>query len=664
MADLVLGIDAGGTFTDALLYCREGRSVLAQIKTPTTHDDLSVCLAAALENILDETKVVPSDVSVVSVSTTLATNALVENSGRPAGLVTIGLKDVALNRPGLSRISDSSPHLTLLGGHSSHGHALQDLDLSPLEDWLTEHDPVLEAYAIAASFSVRNPEHEVLTSSFIQSWTGKPVTLSHELSSKLNAPRRATTALLNARLIPIINDLFTAVEGSMVAAGVTCPLMVMRGDGSLVSSDFVRSRPIETILSGPAASAIGAAALAEIDDGVVADIGGTTTDIAVITKGRPVAAPSGAVVGGHETMVRAVRAHTFGIGGDSRVQYMPLSDNPLEIGPTRATPLVVAAGERPHLMESLAQQLEQGLQRETDGIFLWLRNDNRSGRGASGAEAEILARLGSFAGGASLQEIAVTKLAQNVIRRLISAGAIGISTFTPTDAAQILGVDNRYPTDAAVIGGRLLARQLDRFGVPLAANETELATAVIQRVRDRVTEAVLIAAADHDSLSSEELSLVLEAQRRRVSGAGQSPRLNIEVGVAGPAAVVGAPAASLGPSNTKERVIHTLIPEHYEVANAFGAAIGDIRLAHQTTVSAPRRGLYRVHTEEPMNFYDLETAQHLAEEAAESRLRDEMQIAGGQSCNITHSWTLEQAIVEGRELFVEATLNSVALGNP
>ena len=149
------------------------------------------------------------------------------------------------------------------------------------------------------------------------------------------------------------------------------------------------------------------------------------------------------------------------------------------IGPTRATPLVVAAGERPHLMESLAQQLEQGLQRETDGIFLWLRSDNRSARGASGAEAEILARLGSFAGGASLQEIAVTKLAQNVIRRLISAGAIGISTFTPTDAAQILGVDKRYPADAAVIGGRLLARQLDRFGVPLAANETALALSLI-----------------------------------------------------------------------------------------------------------------------------------------------------------------------------------------
>ena len=88
------------------------------------------------------------------------------------------------------------------------------------------------------------------------------------------------------------------------------------------------------------------------------------------------------------------------------------------------------------------------------------------------------------------------------------------------------------------------------------------------------------------------------------------------------------------------------------------------RIAHAADRRAPRRGLYRVHTDEPMNFYDLKTAQHSAEEAAESRLRDEMQIAGGQSCNITHSWTLEQAIVEDRELFVEATLNSVALGNP
>tara|TARA_Y100001970_G_scaffold37499_1_gene46332 strand:- start:12012 stop:14006 length:1995 start_codon:yes stop_codon:yes gene_type:complete len=664
MADLVLGIDAGGTFTDALLYCKEENSVLARAKTPTTHDNLSLCLAAALETVMGKVAVAPSQISVVSVSTTLATNALVEDGGRAAGLVTIGFKEDALSRAGLSRISERSPHLKLAGGHSSHGSALQDLDLRPLDEWLTEHDSRLEAYAVAGSFSVRNPEHEQLAGSFIQSRTGKPVTVSHELSSNLNAPKRATTALLNARLVPIVNELVTGVEGSMLRAGLTSRLMVMRGDGSLVSSDFVRDRPIETILSGPAASAIGAAALAGIDDGVVVDIGGTTTDVVIINEGRPVAAPSGAVVGGHETMVSAVRAHTFGIGGDSRIQHNPLSDDDFTIGPSRATPLVVAAIERPSILSALSQQLERGRAQETDGVFLWLREIAGSDRGASRAERDVLAELANFSEGASLESVARTQLAHNAINRLISSGAVGVSAFTPTDAAHILEIDNRYSVDAAVVGGILLARQLDRFGVPLAVSEADMAGLVIQRVRERTAEAVLIAAADHDALSATELSLVLKAQRSRVSATDRSPLLRMELGVAASVALVGAPAHCLGPANTEEWRIHSAIPDHFEIANAFGSAIGDIRLAHQITVSAPRRGLYRVHIDEPITFYDLKAAQQFAEEKAEAHLRNEMRFAGGQSCNITHNWDLEQAIVEERELFVEATLKSRALGSP
>ena len=664
VADLVLGIDAGGTFTDALIYCTETRSVLAHTKTPTTHDNLSLCLAEALETVLTNSKAARSEVSVVSVSTTLATNALVEDSGRPAGLITIGFKDDALNRAGLLRIGEHSPHLKIAGGHTSHGNAIQDLELAPIDDWLTEHDPWLEAYAVASSFSVRNPEHEDLASSFIRDRTGKPVTLSYELSSNLNAPRRATTALLNARLVPIIKELVTAVEESMLASGVTGRLMVMRGDGSLVSSEFVRNRPIETILSGPAASALGAATLSGLDDGVVADIGGTTTDVVMIAEGRPIAAPVGAVVAGHDTMVSAVRAHTVGIGGDSRIQYLPLSDDPLSIGPTRATPLVVAAAERPSLITVLTHQLDRNLQRETDGVFLWIRDEMRLRRGVSQVEEEVLAKLGSSPEGMSLHDTASNRQAQNAINRLIGMGVVGISTFTPTDAAHILGVDKRYPIDAAVIGGKLLARQLDRFGNPLAATELEIAASVLQRVRDQVAETILTAAADQDALSGIQLSEVLKAQRSQANLAGRPNRLKIAIGVNGQVALVGAPAASLDPTIDGGWLIDSVIPEHHGVANAFGAAIGDIRLTHQITISAPRRGLYRVHLDEPSNFDDLQRAKQFAEESVDARLRREMQLAGAGSCHITHVWDLEQAMVKERDLFVEATLSSTALGTP
>ena len=210
-------------------------------------------------------------------------------------------------------------------------------------------------------------------------------------------------------------------------------------------------------------------------------------------------------------------------------------------------------------------------------------------RGVSQVEEEVLAKLGSSPEGMSLHDTASNRQAQNAINRLIGTGVVGISTFTPTDAAHILGVDKRYPIDAAVIGGKLLARQLDRFGNPLAATELEIAASVLQRVRDQVAETILTAAADQDALSGIQLSEVLKAQRSQANLVVGQTALKSRVGVNGQVALVGAPAASLDPTIDGGWFIDSVIPEHHGVANAFGAAIGDIRLTHQITISAPRR---------------------------------------------------------------------------
>ena len=179
-----------------------------------------------------------------------------------------------------------------------------------------------------------------------------------------------------------------------------------------------------------------------------------------------------------------------------------------------------------------------------------------------------------------------------------------------------------------------------------------------------MAETILTAAADQDALSEIQLSEVLKAQRSQANLTGRPNRLKIAIGVNGQVALVGAPAASLDPTIEGKWDIASVIPEHHGVANAFGAAIGDIRLTHQITISAPRRGLYRVHLDEPLNFYDLQRAKQFAEESVDARLRSEMHLAGGVSCHITHVWDLEQAMVEERDLFVEATLSSTALGTP
>src|SRR5262249_57514246 len=164
------------------------------------------------------------------------------------------------------------------------------LDVPALEAAIQAHAPNVAAFAVSGFFSVRNPAHELAARALIGRLTGKPVSGGRELTSKLDAPRRALTTALNARLIPQLQQLIRAVEGLMAEKDVRVPLMVVKGDGSLVSAEFALARPVETILSGPAASVVGARHLAGEEDVVVADMGGTTTDIALLTRGLPLPA--------------------------------------------------------------------------------------------------------------------------------------------------------------------------------------------------------------------------------------------------------------------------------------------------------------------------------------------------------------------------------------
>ena len=145
-------------------------------------------------------------------------------------------------------------------------------------------------------FSVRNPAHENRLRELVREETGLPVTCGHELSASLNAPRRALTAFLNARLVPLIQDLILATRQTLSQHRIEAPVMVVRGDGTLVSADFASRSPVETIMSGPAASVVGAQHLAKIDNMIVSDIGGTTTDVAMIRDGQPALSVEGCLL--------------------------------------------------------------------------------------------------------------------------------------------------------------------------------------------------------------------------------------------------------------------------------------------------------------------------------------------------------------------------------
>lgn len=663
-ASRLLGIDTGGTYTDAVIYDEGSGLVLAKAKSPTTHDDLGIGIRGAIDAVLAEAAVEPASIDLVSLSTTLATNALVENKGRPACLISIGFDERALQRAGLADAVGSDRLVMIDGGHTSHGLEAAPLDLEALATAVKTVAHDVDAFAVTAQFSVRNAAHELAARDVIRAQSSLPITLSHRLSARLNGPKRAVTALLNARLIPMIDDLVATAERTLAERGVSAPLMVVRGNGSLVSAAFVRDRPIETILSGPAASLVGAAHLTNIEDAVIADMGGTTTDIAVLRGGQPDFSADGAHVGGHQTMVEAVRMFTHGLGGDSEISLPDLASaragTVLVAGPRRVIPLCLLAEEHRDLMErELRRQIEAPIPNELHGRFI-LPIDTTREPVVDRSEAELLAAVAD--GPQPAAKIVTTAIKRLALDRLVGRGLVRASGFTPTDASHVLGTQTHHDRAISVLGAAVLARQRDRYGNDIASGPEEVSEIVVATVERRSAELMLEASFAHDGLDPRAVNsdLVRAALDR------QTTTTVVQVGLAVPLVGLGGPAATYYPAVAAQLGVEAIIPAHADVANAIGAVVGRVRISREITVSAPRRGLFRVHAgDEPPTFYDLDAAVEFATRRASELLAADMATAGaGSDYETSTEWHERSAEVEDRSLFVEGTLSMTTTGRP
>ena len=240
---LVIGLDTGGTYTDAALLNTATGRVLATGKSLTTRDDLSVGLSGAITKILQAFDGPASNIGLVSLSTTLATNAIVEGVGGRVGLFLIGFDTKVLERADLARAVGQDPVKFVAGGHRPDGNQQDPFDGAALTKAAVAIEADVSAFAVAAHFATRNPAHEIAARDILRDTTGLPVTCSHELSSSLGGPRRALTAVLNARLINLLEKLIASTETIMRQKGLTCPLMVVKGDGSLLESTLLVPAP-------------------------------------------------------------------------------------------------------------------------------------------------------------------------------------------------------------------------------------------------------------------------------------------------------------------------------------------------------------------------------------------------------------------------------------
>jgi N-methylhydantoinase A/oxoprolinase/acetone carboxylase beta subunit len=661
---ILLGVDTGGTYTDAVLI-RDEEVVIAIAKALTTRHDLAIGVGGAVRAVLEQSGIAAADVSMASLSTTLATNALVEGQGGRVALIYIGFREKDLDGHGLRDALKGDPCIVLMGGHNHAGGEANPLDEDALIAFLEANKNEVSGFAVASQFATRNPAHELRTLALVTQITGKPVSASHQLSAKLNGPKRALTAVLNARLIGMIDRLIGRAEDVLKDIGITAPMMVVRGDGALISSVQARERPIETILSGPAASIVGARWMTGADHALVSDIGGTTTDIAVLRNGRPAIDAGGARVGPYRTMVEAVAMRTHGLGGDSEVHFISEGlQGGVTLGPRRLLPISLLAMDAPEVVHSaLDSQLRSTTPGEYDGRFV-RRVQGQSVEGLSARDADLLERVGDTV--QSLGVILKNRIEQGALKRLVERGLVQIAGLTPSDASHMLLRVDVWDRDSAEKALLLFGRRRTGSGNMLSNEPNVVAQMIVDRLTYQTGLALLETAFAEEDPSFGIAEDVL-ARHVLTQGGLQKHRglMRIDVGLNLPVIGLGASAASYYPAVGELVGSEMILPEHAGVANAIGAVVGRVTMRRSGSVTSPSEGLYRLHLDTGLeDFGDADSALTRMEAVLGELAMADAKAAGADDIQLRVERDIRKAATEAREVFVEATITVEAAGRP
>lgn len=442
-----LGIDAGGTYTDAVILRDSDSRILDTSKAITTYPDLMVGIRNAIDKLNPD---YVSKIKLVSVSTTLSTNTILEKTGYPVGLILVGDYTVPRKLP-------ADYCITVKGGHDSNGDELQPLDLTAIEQFAVSLKKKVSAFAVSSYFSTRNPEHEIKIKQIITKLTGHPVVCGYELSQELGAYERAATAVLNAQLIPITYQFIHSIVTEIRERKLDAKILMLKCDGSVIDIKGAKLRPIETVFSGPAASIMGASHLSGLDTCAVIDVGGTSTDVSIIKKGKPELCEKGAVIGGWQTRVKSIRMESSANGGDSHVWFKKC----VRIGPRRVMPLCFAAVKYPNFKEKLEKNpvpLRTMLNEHIQPTKFFV-STGADPVNSTENEKKLLEYIKDEP--LSIYEI-LNKMKRfpspAVLDSLIQQRAIQAIGFTPTDALHVLGEYTEWDVEAAQIGAKKLSR--------------------------------------------------------------------------------------------------------------------------------------------------------------------------------------------------------------
>jgi N-methylhydantoinase A/oxoprolinase/acetone carboxylase beta subunit len=480
---MIIGLDMGGTHIDAVIL-RDGE-IVNVVKKPTDYDDLFQSIWTTIKELLQG--IDKTAIKKINLSTTISTNAIVESKTANVGMII-------QSGPGLpnNHLAIGTQNVFISGYIDHRGHIVRKIFANEIHKAVKLFkDTKIDDVAIVTKFSTRNPTSELEIAKLVAKDISK-ITLGHKISGKLNFPRRVNTSYLNAAVYDTFGSFADNIGLSLEREGIQAPVSILKADGGIMSIDSAKDMPVETILSGPAASLMGITALLDTDqDAVLLDIGGTTTDIFFLADGIPLFEPLGIKIDKYKTLVRSIYSVSIGLGGDSSIS---VEDNKLKIGPRR-----------------------QG-----------------------------------------------------------KPFALGGPVATPTDAMIVLGELD--------IGDKARANEaLSQLATDLDLSIKETGTAILDTMARIIKEKV-------DDLLTEINSKPVYTVKELLHGKKLVPQsINM----------IGGPAKVLAPRLEKEFNIPCNYPQHYEVANAIGAALAkittEINLLADTskgTLSVPELGVY------------------------------------------------------------------------
>jgi N-methylhydantoinase A/oxoprolinase/acetone carboxylase beta subunit len=644
-----LGIDAGGTYTDAVIYDTRRSELLAKAKSLTTYHDLIEGIRGALEQL---PTALLARARVTSLSTTLATNSVVEGRGHKVGLIVLSPFDWFAEQIG------HTPCIQVPGATNITGQITEPLDETACREaarsLIEEHR--CAAIVIAGYAMVRNPEQANRVREIVSEMYDLPIVCAHELSRRLNAVRGAQTAIANAKLLPVIRDLIASVHQALADFHIPGRLMVVKGDGTPVDESVARARPIETVLSGPAASVSGARILTGLDDALVMDIGGTTTDCAVIKDGHVAVSHDGARIGQWVMNVDVADIMTVGLGGDSRIDFT--RDRKITIGPVRNIPLCYMAQQHKHIrafldgfnLDKFAGAYDAGA---VDVIVL----ASAPTLDLTTAEEKLVAvlRNGPIPAGEAAKRLKLHDAVLLPISRLESAGIVKRSALTPTDLLHVTGAFVRWDVGAA-------RRALEIFATMFGRSQDEVLKMATQAMTRRLFEEII---RREVSLENHKLHDIPKSWGFLIDKAfGGGDGLDVKLNISRPIVAIGAPAEALVSEVGAHLGVEIIIPEHADVANAIGAIGSQIVVREEILISPGAMGNFILHgSGERIEFVELEAATGRAEEISRARVLKRALEAGAQDPEITVlTHDSAGASSDGSGVLIERRITAVASG--